>query len=445
MNYFTDLAVAGVPSEVTAGGLYLYKADGTVLVSNFRGLSGSDLYTNLALSVDDQRFYLVTVAGSLDIYDETLTLVTSINPAGSAIRSGYELDGVCVPCRGKVWALAAYNYTEPTPPYTPLPPPDGPGASIYEYLSDGSFSRVVVEYGPGAQSLPSPGRMRVIWSAVKIGNVLYYTANSDEARNTPVGPIFSPGNFPDVDGALHKYDLVAQTDLPDLQPIATAPYTTLTKDASNRLFACIGHAGTPSDDTVQRYAGDVLEATYPGFSSLTGIALDADGTTFWLLDSLGEYRDYVALTGAPAGADFDGGSLQSAISACPVSIPTCPDVPPGPGVTRYTRRVRQFAGPYQLNANVFLSDLEIYLQSGVGLTTGQGSDPVLMVQLSKDSGHTWGPEFTLPMGKIGQYARRARKAGSLGRGRQWVIRVSVSDPVFASFLSCYVNAEEGTS
>ncbi len=119
--------------------------------------------------------------------------------------------------------------------------------------------------------------------------------------------------------------------------------------------------------------------------------------------------------------------------------------PPPPVITTYaTRRERVFSLPFEMNLWVFLQRLEILVQSGVGLSTGQGSDPKLMLSISRDGGHTYGNEMQLGVGKIGEYQARAF-ANRLGRGRNLVCKVACSDPVFFALLACFIDAEAGTS
>jgi hypothetical protein len=68
------------------------------------------------------------------------------------------------------------------------------------------------------------------------------------------------------------------------------------------------------------------------------------------------------------------------------------------------------------------------IETGVGLATGQGSDPMVMISWSDDGGHTFPNEVWVSAGKIGEYRRRAilRRAGK-SRDRVW--RVTITDPV----------------
>lgn len=76
----------------------------------------------------------------------------------------------------------------------------------------------------------------------------------------------------------------------------------------------------------------------------------------------------------------------------------------------------------------YQSYLQIEIESGVGLTVGQGSDPQMMLQISDDGGKTWGNEKWASMGRIGEYNWRARWR-RLGMFRQRYMRVGISDPV----------------
>lgn len=75
-------------------------------------------------------------------------------------------------------------------------------------------------------------------------------------------------------------------------------------------------------------------------------------------------------------------------------------------------------------ANSLILDFE----AGVGLTTGQGSDPYVFLDWSDDGGHTYKNQIWRKIGKIGKYKKRARWT-RMGQFRQRVYRVGISDPV----------------
>lgn len=72
--------------------------------------------------------------------------------------------------------------------------------------------------------------------------------------------------------------------------------------------------------------------------------------------------------------------------------------------------------------------MQIFLQAGNGVLTGQGENPVLMLRWSDDGGETWGNTHYIETGRQGQYRVRAI-IRRLGRSRNRVFEVSVSDPV----------------
>ena len=81
-------------------------------------------------------------------------------------------------------------------------------------------------------------------------------------------------------------------------------------------------------------------------------------------------------------------------------------------------------------------------ETGVGLTTGQGSDPQAMIRWSFDGGRTWSHEFTVPLGKKGEYDTISEIHNIGPTDNQGIMfRVSVSDPVDAKILGAYVMAE----
>ena len=89
--------------------------------------------------------------------------------------------------------------------------------------------------------------------------------------------------------------------------------------------------------------------------------------------------------------------------------------------------------------NIRFNELQVDIEAGVGLTTGQGSDPLMMVRWSDDGGHTWSTLRTMSMGRIGGYKARAR-IKRLGKSRDRVFEVSISDPVKRVILGAKVDA-----
>lgn len=113
----------------------------------------------------------------------------------------------------------------------------------------------------------------------------------------------------------------------------------------------------------------------------------------------------------------------------------------GAGIARELEGGRVYGTDYN---NLFMSELRLDMETGVGLDTGQGSDPQVMLQISHDGGHTWGVERWAPAGKAGEYRTRARWR-RLGRTRDTVFKIRVTDPVKVVLLGAALIAERGDS
>ncbi len=72
--------------------------------------------------------------------------------------------------------------------------------------------------------------------------------------------------------------------------------------------------------------------------------------------------------------------------------------------------------------------LEIVLGTGEAPLTGQGSEPLITLQMSDDGGHTW---RTMPARSLGSEGKRATRAVwyNLGTSRERVYQFNLSDPV----------------
>lgn len=75
--------------------------------------------------------------------------------------------------------------------------------------------------------------------------------------------------------------------------------------------------------------------------------------------------------------------------------------------------------------------MQLDCETGVGLNTGQGDNPQVMLRWSDDAGHTWSNEHWKSMGKIGRYGFRTiwRRLGATMKIRDRVYEVSGTDPV----------------
>lgn len=94
---------------------------------------------------------------------------------------------------------------------------------------------------------------------------------------------------------------------------------------------------------------------------------------------------------------------------------------------------------------VFHRRFEVDVESGVGLTSGQGSDPLITLDYSDDGGRTYSlrkPPRSL--GRIGAYRQRLRWR-RLGQARNRIYRLMIEDPVKRTIVAAHLEAEPGTS
>lgn len=84
----------------------------------------------------------------------------------------------------------------------------------------------------------------------------------------------------------------------------------------------------------------------------------------------------------------------------------------------------------------FQHALQLDAEAGVGLISGQGSDPIVWLRWSDDGGHTWSNFHSRSLGAIGETGHRTiwRRLGSTEKLRDRVYEVSMTDPVKRAFV-----------
>jgi hypothetical protein len=102
------------------------------------------------------------------------------------------------------------------------------------------------------------------------------------------------------------------------------------------------------------------------------------------------------------------------------------------------RRVRQTPHVSQSEKRLKYNSFELQAEPGVGLSTGQGSSPIVTLSWSTDGGHTWSNGHQASMGAIGAYKNRALWR-RLGVDRDRVFRVETSEPVPVTWLGAEID------
>lgn len=188
-------------------------------------------------------------------------------------------------------------------------------------------------------------------------------------------------------------------------------------------------------------------STYGDCSNATGFAYMVNGHPFyqinfpsvgksWLYDGqskswsslesfggLHRVQGTVQLLGVIYGADYANGKLYK------VEPDVCTD--DGQPIVREFISRHQSVGDF-----TFLPELWLEMETGVGLQSGQGKDPQVMLQISRDSGKTWGNELWRSFGKVGEYLTRARWL-RLGRARDWLFKFRITDPVKVAIVAAW--------
>ncbi len=91
-----------------------------------------------------------------------------------------------------------------------------------------------------------------------------------------------------------------------------------------------------------------------------------------------------------------------------------------------------------------IHNLELDMESGVGVPFGQGDNPQAMLQWSDDGGKTWSNEHWASIGRIGQYLTRVNW-NRLGMFRQRQFKLTISDPIPVVIISAFAEVEGGRS
>ena len=102
------------------------------------------------------------------------------------------------------------------------------------------------------------------------------------------------------------------------------------------------------------------------------------------------------------------------------------------------RRQRVFTHLHNNGKRFNANNIQVGFETGVGLTTGQGSVPVCWLETSNNGGRTWGPELQASIGAKGEYEKRVvwRR---LGQFTNMTPRLTITDPVKVAICGAYLN------
>jgi hypothetical protein len=101
------------------------------------------------------------------------------------------------------------------------------------------------------------------------------------------------------------------------------------------------------------------------------------------------------------------------------------------------RRERTFTHIENEGQRIRMNELVVDFEYGVGLTSGQGSDPVALLSISADGARTFSNEYSAGFGALGNRRARARWS-RLGTRRETTFKLAVTDPVKVAICGAYL-------
>lgn len=105
---------------------------------------------------------------------------------------------------------------------------------------------------------------------------------------------------------------------------------------------------------------------------------------------------------------------------------------------RYTQYVHNEENP------VFNHSVWLLFDAGQGLTSGQGSDPMVDFRWSDDGGRNFSNYRQRSLGKIGEYKTQVR-FHALGMFRSRMFHIRVSDPIKRDMITAYIRPSAGAN
>lgn len=103
----------------------------------------------------------------------------------------------------------------------------------------------------------------------------------------------------------------------------------------------------------------------------------------------------------------------------------------------YIKRLRVYTHLIDELKQIRYSELKIFCETGVGLQSGQGENPLLSLRMSKDGARTWGDYYSTSMGAVGKYQTEVNFR-RLGISQQTTFEISTSEPCKIAFIGSYL-------
>ena len=406
-------------------GLWAHQTNGP----DFYVVSGNEFYKLTGLDDAPQFIGNVSGSGPVSIADNGTQLFLACNPDG-------------------------YIYNESTGAFGPITDPDFPGAVTVSYL-DGYF----VFNEPNSQK---------IWVTQLLDGTSIDPLDFASAEGSPDGVVAILTDHRELwvfgtdttevwyNAGLTDFPLVriqgAFNELGCAAPYSVAKMDNqiywLGQDARGQgmVYRAAGYIG----QRISTHAIEWQMQEYGNLSEATAYTYQQDGHSFYVLNfpsadtswvfdvATGAWHERAALENgeyarhrADNMCNFEGnivvGDYQNGnIYTFDLTVFADNDEP-----QRWLRSWRALPTGQNNLKRTAQHSLQLDCETGVGLNSGQGSDPQVMLRWSDDGGHTWSNEHWKSMGAIGQYGKRTiwRRLGMTMKIRDRVYEVSGTDPV----------------
>jgi hypothetical protein len=89
-----------------------------------------------------------------------------------------------------------------------------------------------------------------------------------------------------------------------------------------------------------------------------------------------------------------------------------------------------------------VAELALVMDTGVGINSGQGITPEIMMRTSTNGGKTWSNELKQPLGAQGDYETEVFY-NRVAFGRSMIIELKISDPVKRSIIGSFMEVTRG--
>lgn len=227
----------------------------------------------------------------------------------------------------------------------------------------------------------------------------------------------------------------------------SSPYSIAT---SSDFMYFIGHdrqAYRVSATQLQPITPPAIAAAFEDFdvvSDARGFIVNTEGQVFYILNFITEQKTFAYSETSNAWFELSTGADQGNYVGTSYAECYGKKLVASGGSVLYldgstyadnavTRIIKRVSAPITLNTGkrFEFSSFILKMETGVGLISGQGSDPQVMFEISKDGGKSFTNPRTVKIGRLGAGVQEVKFDKRIS-GYEMLIRITVSDAVFIS-------------